>query len=435
MTEFPFWTNLNETLQILSLRRNEICQIDEKIFKFYPNLNTIELDQNPLHCDCRFDRFRRLLSQTTKKITGQCQTPIEFQNRPFVDLPVESLRCSSETHRQCRFLSPIPTETSTIASTTTTIMMTTTIVEEIPVETIRIADLTLTKNDDESKLFVQWDLYPTLIDESLNEEFRRNYFKRNEINGFKISSTSPIYQMSELLDVFQRNFTLENVHQGEICLYLLRRINYEKYCKQLQLMPNSLPIEEVKSSIIIDQSTQQTSSSSTWFFTEPTKSIFIGSIFGILFVLILLIFIVLLITRCPYLFRMRKYHQKNDSKSETLLVRPTPNNTNPWSAAYPIQQHFYHSHPQTLRPVSYQPSLSTQCTCRTHYQSSDSSTTSDASSAHAANPNGHYHIYQEILNDDYNAQNYRTSRPLHIDTNSPPTNSEQCHLCSLSVLV
>lgn len=316
--------------------------------------------------------------------------------------------------------------------------------DQLPAETIRISDLTFLRNPAEpATLVVQWDLYPSLIDQSLNDEARRNYFRRHDINGFKISSSSPVYQISELLDVLRRNYTFENLHQGEICLYLLRKINYEKYCKQVQASSMPLPIEETKSSIVIERVT------SAWYLHEPTKSILIGSIFGILLVLILLILISILISRCPYLFichlRSRKYHQNNDSKSESLLVRPTPTNTNPWSAVVPSlpssQHHFYHPSSHSTRPVSYQPSLSTQCTCPTHYQSSNSSTSETNSPA--GNPMGTYHIYQEILNDDYATQTYRTSRPLHIDTRPPPTsipinrtgNSEQCQLCSLSVLV
>jgi hypothetical protein len=177
---------------------------------------------------------------------------------------------------------------------------------------------------------------------------------------------------------------------------------------------------------------------------EPTKSILIGSMFGILFILILLIFIILIISRCPYLLfchlHSSKYHQNNDSKSESLLVRPTPTNTIPW----PIQsqQHFY-PHQHQLRNGSYQASLSTQCTCPTHYHSSESSSSTGAGSTCTNGQN--YHIYQEILNDDFNSKNnYRICRSIKIDTNSPPTssssanttmNSEQCQLCSLSVLV
>jgi hypothetical protein len=257
--------------------------------------------------------------------------------------------------------------------------------------------------------------------------------------------------MSELLDVLQRNYTLDFIEQGEICLLLLRKIDYEKFCKQIQFSSIILSTQTFKSPLIIDSKTTQ----SMWLMNEPTKSILIGSIFGILFVLILLLIVILFITRCPYLLFCRihstKYHQNNDSKSETLLVRPTPTNTIPWSSPpVPLsstQQQFYHHHhhPQ-LRPVSYQPSLSTQCTCPTHYHSSGSTST-DASSNVNTGPN--YHIYQEILNDDFNSQtisnHYRSCRPLHIDTNSPPTsistntttttNPEQCQLCSLSVLV
>ena len=295
-----------------------------------------------------------------------------------------------------------------------------------------------------------------MIDDAVDDNDRRAYLKRHGINGFKISSSWPSYRMSELLDVLQRNYTLDYLPQGELCLFLLRRINYEKYCKQLQIPTSSSPTQTLKSSLIIDAKHERQQG---WYLNEPTRSILMGSIFGILFVLVLLIFVILLITRCPYLFfchgRASTYHQNNDSKSETLLVRPTPTNTIPWSSPPPpsslpaSQQHFYHHH-HHARPLSYQPSLSTQCTCPTHYHSSGSTST-DASSNGQHGQN--YHIYQEILNDDFNAQkngtHYRTCRPLHIETHSPPTslstetsnttapptNSEQCQLCSLSVLV
>ena len=313
-------------------------------------------------------------------------------------------------------------------------------------EFIRIDDFAIIPNNNKTKLVIQWELFPSTIDKNSNDEYRRTYLKNHDINGFKISSNFPIYKISEVIDILQRNYTLEYIPQGEICLYLLRKINYEKVCKQLQLTST----QTLKSSLIIDPNQQQQQS---WYMNEPTKSILIGSMFGILFVLILLTFIILIISRCPYLLfchlRPSKYHQNNDSKSESLLVRPTPTNTIPW----PIQsqQHFYsHQHPhphiqQQLRPVSYQASVSTQCTCPTHYHSSGSSSSTGASSncTHGQN----YHIYQEILNDDFNktriSNNNRTYRPLKVETNSPPTllstnttmNSEQCQLCSLSVLV
>jgi hypothetical protein len=333
---------------------------------------------------------------------------------------------------------------------------TTTITEEIIIEKIRISDLLITPTRDRSRLVIQWELYPLLNDDNSNDDFRRSYYRNHELHGFKISSNTPVYKMSELLDVLRRNYSIDYIHRGEICLFLLRKIDYEKFCKQIQLPPADIPVQTVKSSLIND-------SKQVWYMNEPAKSILIGSLFGFVFVFILLTTAILLITRCPHLVlchkHAAKYHQTNDSKSETLLVRPTPNNTIPWSSPpVPLsltqqqqqqqqqQQNLYHGHHHYPRPISYQPSLSTQCTCPTHYHSSGSSST-DASSTFNHGPN--YHIYQEILNDDFNSQitpnNYRTCRPLHVDTNSPPTststnmttitNPEQCQLCSLSVLV
>ncbi len=324
--------------------------------------------------------------------------------------------------------------------------------DNIPMELIQIGDLIITPDIDKSKLFVQWQLLPSTIDQTANVEYRRKYLKHHDINGFKISSNSPIYKMSELLDILQRNYTLDYIQQGEICLYLLRKTNYEKFCKQLQITST----QTLTSSLIIDPNQQQQQQQSSWYMNEPTKSILIGSVFGILLVLIILIIIILIVSRCPYLLlchlRSSKYHQNNDSKSESLLVRPTPTNTIPWSKQ--SQQHYYppppppppalhhHHHHHQLRPVSYQASLSTQCTCPTHYHSSSGTSSTDSGSTCINGQN--YHIYQEILNDDFNMQhNYRTCRSLKIDANSPPTslstnttmNSEQCQLCSLSVLV
>ncbi|CAF0918568.1 unnamed protein product [Adineta ricciae] len=469
LTAIPYLINLNETLQSLSLRRNQICIIDQAILNYYQTLQTLELDQNPLHCDCHLGQSTHDLFRTKLKVTGQCQSPPDRQHINLVDLPNEQLPCSYMTLPQCATMiksSPETTSSTTVKITTNNLVeeliedthdqqqqqqqsstSTGTVTEELIIERIRISNLIVRPTLDRSQLIIQWELYPLLNGENSNEDFRRTYYKNHELYGFKISSNSPIYKMSELLDVLQRNYTIDYIQHGEICLFLLRKSDYEKFCKQIQFPLIDLPNQAIKSSLIND-------SKQTWYTIEPTKSILIGSLFGIIFVFALLIFAILIITRCPQLLfcqkNSSKYHQNNDSKSETLLVRPTPTNMAPWLS--PTGQltlphpPVHHRHQQHSRPISYQASLSTQCTCPTHYHSSGSSST-DASSNFTPAPN--YHIYQEILHDDYNSQmlanNYRTCRPLHIDTNSPPTststnmttmtNPEQCQLCSLSVLV
>lgn len=321
-------------------------------------------------------------------------------------------------------------------------------------ERIRISNLTITPINDRSHLLIEWELDPLMDDEHINDEDRRKNLRRYNITGFKISVNAPIYKMSQLIDVLQRNYTTDYIEEGKICLLLLRLVDYDKFCKDIPFFATNLPSQTMRSSLIIDSKSTQ----SIWHLNDPTKTILIGSMCGILLVLLILVFMILLITRCPYIsiyhLRTTRY-QNNDSKSETLLVRPTPTNTIPWTPpSVPLtatQQRFYHHHHlhhHSTRPTSYQPSISTQCTCPTNYHSSGSSATDTSSSSHQGQ---NYHIYQEILNDDYNLQaianSYRTCRPLHIDTNSPPTstssnttmttsaNIEQCQLCSLSVLV
>ncbi|CAF3423817.1 unnamed protein product [Rotaria socialis] len=491
-TLMPLLNNLNETLQILSLRLNQIRTIDKLTINSYQALLTFEIDKNPLDCDCHLYKIIQDLIRSKTKLTGQCQTPSNHRNISLIDLSDEQLSCHINTLSQNAFLMKIEPEpepetttttlmmtfTTTIASTTTSmetpihvdivkelvehtqeeelfLPIATTTAERTIVERIRISDLVITPIKNKTHVLIQWELHPLMNEEHLNDEHRRRInLKRHDISGFKLSLNSPIYKMSQLLDALQRNYTIDYIEEGEICLFLLRKIDYDKFCKQIQFFSTSLPTQTLKSSLILDSKSIQP----FWHLNEPSKSILIGSILGILLVLILLLLIILLIKRCPSLLTCRlrasKYHQNNDSKSETLLVRPTPTNTIPWSpTSVPLastQPYFYqpnhHQHPLHTRPISYQPSISTQCTCPTHYHSSGSSAT-DASAS--SNPEQNYHIYQEILNDDYKAQiisnNFRACRPLHIDTNSPPTstssnattttNPEQCQLCSLSVLV
>jgi hypothetical protein len=116
---FPLLTKLNQTLQILSLRRNELCTITPYSINFYQNLHTLELDQNPLHCDCRMERnFKQI------KISGQCESPPERRNVNLNELPNEQFTCSIMTTPQCSYITKtiIETETTTTTTVKTTIM-------------------------------------------------------------------------------------------------------------------------------------------------------------------------------------------------------------------------------------------------------------------------------------------------------------------------
>jgi hypothetical protein len=124
LTIIPLLNNLNETLQILSLRRNQICTIDQSILNFYRILHTLELEQNPIHCDCRLGENIRNLFRLKNQINGQCQSPPERKNINLIDLSNEQLPCSLMTLPQCTYLIKTEPETTTKTTTTTTLEMT-----------------------------------------------------------------------------------------------------------------------------------------------------------------------------------------------------------------------------------------------------------------------------------------------------------------------
>jgi hypothetical protein len=92
---------------------------------YYQNLHTLELDQNPLHCDCGLGENIPNLFRTKMKITGQCQSPPERRNTYLIDLSEEQLACSLVTLPQCTYLIKTEQEPTTMITktfTTTTTM-------------------------------------------------------------------------------------------------------------------------------------------------------------------------------------------------------------------------------------------------------------------------------------------------------------------------
>ncbi|CAF1335870.1 unnamed protein product, partial [Didymodactylos carnosus] len=506
LSSIPLLVTLNDTLQTLVLRRNRLCTLDYSTLKYYTQLTSIELDQNPLHCNCLMKNIGKWfkIANKLKESTGKCESPPSKRNVNLIDLNNKDLICSlpEQTTPQCQYLNEQDSrkemdkddeesQTITITTTTTTtekikipeidktllsitddkklpsqrqyrMQLTTssTIVSTligtllstsssiIPSTTttttvslddehllIRINELTVSYDSSLRTIFIQWQLLPAFLNDLLVEQrdYLFSYLKRQGIQGFKISvslSKSPQnYRLSELLSPLLRNYTfydyqLNSDQQYEICVILLKQISYEKHCKQIRqqskkqtnddiqrpLPPLSLFTHSEKQQDIFTPLKSRTSSIA-WYLSEPTRSILFGSIFGILFVLILITIVVLTLTRCPHLFHRRKssHSSHQDTKSETLLVRPTPSSTcGTWN----------HHH----RPLNYQipqqfSSLSTHRTCSSYARPSY---TSSGSSGVGNCPGVNYHIYQEI-NDDFSAA--MSNRHLSPSTSSSGTSS------------
>lgn len=114
-------TNLNDTLQILTLRLNHIRSMDSLLMKFYQLLHTIELDQNPLECDCQLDKTVQELQRSKIKITGQCQSLSEHRNINLIDLSNEQLPCHSMASSNNQISANIDLEVTTMPIPTTVV--------------------------------------------------------------------------------------------------------------------------------------------------------------------------------------------------------------------------------------------------------------------------------------------------------------------------
>ncbi|CAF1009906.1 unnamed protein product, partial [Rotaria sordida] len=178
LTIIPLLNHLNETLQILSLRLNRIHTIDSLTINYYQILHTLELDQNPLDCNCQLNKNIQDLFRLKIKITGQCQTSSEHGNINLIDLSDELLSCHLINLSQNKFLTKIEQKLTTLTTNTTTLKTTraniveelvensleqqqqqfslptttTTTTEEQILERIRISDLIITPINDKSQL-------------------------------------------------------------------------------------------------------------------------------------------------------------------------------------------------------------------------------------------------------------------------------------------
>ena len=122
LQSIPNFFKINATLQSLSLRRNQICTIEKSTFRFFGNLFNLELDQNPLHCDCRMNK-----NFHSVKVSGQCESPPERRNVNLNELPDEPFPCSILTMGQCHYLAKTISEYQEENLTTSTVKTTTAI--------------------------------------------------------------------------------------------------------------------------------------------------------------------------------------------------------------------------------------------------------------------------------------------------------------------
>ncbi|XP_055347510.1 protein slit-like [Paramacrobiotus metropolitanus] len=91
-----------DNLRSLSFYDNQIACISSGTFDMLPQLHSLNLLNNPLHCNCHLSWFPEWLHQKRKdaafQLTGRprCASPLNVKDTPIQDLVGKELRCAAE---------------------------------------------------------------------------------------------------------------------------------------------------------------------------------------------------------------------------------------------------------------------------------------------------------------------------------------------------
>ena len=153
LKQMPYFKGLNRTLLNLNLAQNSLCNINSNNLKhFYSKLKYLNLNSNPLNCDCNLLGLRKYMDEMTQNIdtnlndtiqltlaaniqnNWKCSQPTQFSNKNLNKLNMNDFQCNSnelsaEDYFQessvCQldddFNSPIIKPTTKKSTTTTTV--------------------------------------------------------------------------------------------------------------------------------------------------------------------------------------------------------------------------------------------------------------------------------------------------------------------------
>lgn len=115
---------LEQSLQVLKLDANDIEVIDHCVLAQFDQLDSLDLHDNPLQCDCQLRWLREwtvsLSPADQDGIQWECASPPEHAGKRFMDLDVADFQCNGGDSElpECEDLTPTTTTTSSASSST-----------------------------------------------------------------------------------------------------------------------------------------------------------------------------------------------------------------------------------------------------------------------------------------------------------------------------
>lgn len=132
LTQMPYFISLNNTLTALNLAQNQICHVNSNNLRsVYAKLKNLNLNMNPLKCDCNMIGLREWISEISEPNTAswKCSSPNLNKNKLVnqlhsnydfnCDLATDEIACSLDED-EVMFRKSTTTTTTTTTSTSTT---------------------------------------------------------------------------------------------------------------------------------------------------------------------------------------------------------------------------------------------------------------------------------------------------------------------------
>jgi hypothetical protein len=229
LNKMPYFTGLNSSLIHLNVAKNSICHVNAvNLRRMYPKLKNLNLNENPLRCDCNLLSLRHWMDEialvnkaeeapgmyVSSNFNWKCSGP-EFNTQKYLfQVELSDLTCNSRdnSNNKCELDHDFYLPKTTVSTSITTTSTTTTTTVQTTTASIKILDENTQQQQQQKTSTLIQNLLFVKSSSNNNEEFETreafnsqldtqvSFFASNELKQTLIGSL--IGALSVLLVVF-----------------------------------------------------------------------------------------------------------------------------------------------------------------------------------------------------------------------------------------